>query len=168
RLDKNKRFSLLYNKTGDEMEWSTHFLSGVVAGYAVSGGDWRGAVVGGIAGVVPDLDEHKSRFGKVFFPISFIINKIFGHRTLTHSLLFAVGIGFILSMFFDSYIWQSATFGILAHIAGDMLTGKVQLLYPSKMAIGIGVGPMSFKIIDRVTALTLLIIVLMIGIQYVE
>jgi len=150
------------------MEWSTHFLSGVVAGYAVSGGDWRGAVVGGIAGVVPDLDEHKSRFGKVFFPISFIINKIFGHRTLTHSLLFAVGIGFILSMFFDSYIWQSATFGILAHIAGDMLTGKVQLLYPSKMAIGIGVGPMSFKIIDRVTALTLLIIVIMIGSQYVE
>src|SRR5699024_175188 len=122
------------------MEWSTHFLSGVVAGYAVSGGDWRGEVVGGIAGVVPDLDEHKSRFGKVFFPISFIINKIFGHRTLTHSLLFAVGIGFILSMFFDSYIWQSATFGILAHIAGDMLTGKVQLLNPSKMAIGIGVG----------------------------
>ena len=32
------------------MEWSTHFLSGVVAGYSVSGGDWRGAVVGGIAG----------------------------------------------------------------------------------------------------------------------
>src|SRR5699024_10381616 len=144
------------------------FLSGVVAGYAVSGGDWRGAVVGGIAGVVRDLDEDKSRLGKVFFPLSYSINKIFGHLTLTPSVLFVVGIGFVFFVFFVSCSWQSATFGILAHIAGDMLTGKVQLLYPSKMAIGIGVGPMSFKIIDRVTALTLLIIVLMIGIQYVE
>src|SRR5699024_9222237 len=104
------------------MEWSTHFFAGVVAGYAVSGGDWRGEVVGGIAVVVSELDDLKLRFGEVFFAISFIVNKIFGLRTLTHSLLFAVGIGFILSMFFDSYIWQSATFGILAHIAGDMLT----------------------------------------------
>src|SRR5699024_10750755 len=99
---------------------------------------------------------------------SFIINKTFGHRTLTHSLMFAVGIGFILSMFFDSYFWLSSPFGFLALFVGDMLTGKVQLLYPSKMAIGIGVGPLSFKIIDRVTALTLLIIIIMIGIQYVE
>src|SRR5699024_9131176 len=150
------------------MEWSTHFLSGVVAGYAVSGGDWRGEVVGGIAGVVPDLDEHKSRFGKVFFPISFIIKLIFGHRTFIRLLLFDSGIRFLFFMFFDSYSWQSETFGIVANIAGDMMTGKVQLLYPSKMAIGIGVGPMSFKIIDRVTALTLLIIVIMIGSQYVE
>ncbi len=143
------------------MEWTTHMLSGIVAGYAVSGGDWRGAVIGGVAGVIPDLDEHKSKFGKVFFPISYVINKSFGHRTLTHSLLFAVTIGIFLMPFFELYIWLSVTSGILAHIAGDMLTGKVKFLYPCKRSIGISVSPLTFKFIDKVTAVILLIIIMM-------
>lgn len=143
------------------MEWTTHMLSGIVAGYAVSGGDWKGAVIGGVAGVIPDLDEHKSKFGKVFFPISYVINKSFGHRTLTHSLLFAVTIGIFLMPFFESYIWLSVTSGILAHIVGDMLTGKVKFLYPSKRSIGISVSLLTFKFIDKVTAVILLIIIMM-------
>src|SRR5699024_7452455 len=142
------------------MEWTTHALSGIVAGYAVSGGDWKGAVVGGIAGVIPDLDEHKSKFGKLFFPVSYIINKIFGHRTLTHSLLFVVIIGSDLMLFFDSWVWLSASVGILVHFAGDMLTGKVKFLYPYQKSIGLSVGQFTFVLMDRGTRTLLALIVL--------
>lgn len=141
------------------MEWTTHMLSGIVAGYTVTGGDLRGALVGGITGVIPDLDEHRSKFGKIFFPISYPINKIFGHRTITHSLLFVVMVGIILMPFFDSWLWLSASIGILAHIIGDMLTGKVKLLYPCKRSIGIAVSPFGFKIIDRTVAILLIAII---------
>jgi len=138
------------------LEWTTHMLSGIVAGYTVTGGDWKGGVVGGVAGLIPDLDEHRSRIGKLVFPLSFIINKTVGHRTLTHSLLFVVGIGLILMPFFDSWVWLATIAGILAHIAGDMLTGRVALLYPSNKSIGISISPLGFKLIDRLTAMLLI------------
>ncbi|MUV37858.1 hypothetical protein JNUCC1_01664 [Lentibacillus sp. JNUCC-1] len=138
------------------MEWTTHLLSGVAAGFAVTGGDWRGAAVGGVAGVVSDLDEHKSRFGKIFFPISFIINKTVGHRTLTHSLLFVAVVGALLSPIFDPWVVSSACAGILAHIAGDMLTGKVKLFYPFQTSVGLSVSRREFKMIDKVAAIVLI------------
>lgn len=149
------------------MEWTTHFLSGVVAGYAVSGGDWRGGAIGGIAGVIPDLDEHKSKFGKIFFPLSFAINKTFGHRTFTHSLLFVVLVGLILMLFFEPYVWLAASSGVLAHIIGDMLTGKVKFFYPFHKSIGINVSRIGFTIIDKTTAIILVIIIFLYGYQYV-
>lgn len=139
------------------MEWSTHALSGVVSGYVVTGGDWRGALVGGIAGVIPDLDEYRSKFGKVFFPISFVLNKTFGHRTLTHSLLFAILLTIILYPFTESWVWLSTFVGILAHIAGDMLTGKVKLFYPFQRSVGIAIHPSMFKPIDRIAKLILMV-----------
>lgn len=138
------------------MEWSTHCLSGVVTGYVVTGGDWRGAVVGGIAGVIPDLDEHKSKFGKIFFPISFVLNKTFGHRTFTHSLLFATLITLILYPFTEKWIWLGALSGILAHIIGDMLTGKVKLFYPFKKSVGLNIHPFLFKPIDLIAKIILI------------
>jgi len=132
------------------MEWTTHCLSGVVAGYMATGGDWKGAVVGGIAGVIPDLDEPKSKFGKVLFPISIPINKIFGHRTFTHSLLFAVLLGAVLMPFTESWVWLSSTVGIIAHAIGDMLTGTVRFLYPSKIPVGIRIPHSQFKLVDMI------------------
>ncbi len=141
------------------MEWSTHMLSGIAAGYAVTGGDWKGALVGGVAGVIPDLDEPKSKFGKIFLPISYPLNSIFGHRTFTHSLLFVLIAGGVLFPFTATWIWLSVVGGILAHIAGDMLTGKVQLLYPRKKTVGIAIPFFMFKLIDRITAAILLLII---------
>ncbi|MEN1969703.1 metal-dependent hydrolase [Lentibacillus sp. N15] len=139
------------------MEWSTHALSGVLAGYLATGGDWKGAAVGSIAGVIPDLDEPKSKFGKVIFPISLPVNKIFGHRTLTHSLLFAVILSAILYPFTQKWIWLATLVGLLAHVAGDMLTGTVKFLYPSKKSVGIRIHPSQFKLIDSTSKALLLV-----------
>ena len=43
-----------------------------------------------IASILPDIDHTKSIIGKIFFPIAQVINRKYGHRTITHSV-FAVG-----------------------------------------------------------------------------
>lgn len=145
------------------MEWSTHMLSGVVAGYYITGGDYRGAIVGGIAGVIPDLDEPKSRFGKVFFPISYPLNALVGHRTLTHSLLFLGIVSIIASLTMDQWFVLSIASGLIAHILGDMLTGKVKLFYPFKKGVGFKIDFIYFKLIDRITRLSLCVFLIIIG-----
>lgn len=137
-----------------QLEWKTHFLSGAVAGYFVTG-DWKGIAVGSVAAVISDLDEPKSKFGRVFFLLSMPIHHIFGHRTFTHSLLFAVLVGIILSIFTNSLVAIAGMVGVLAHILGDMITGKVQLFYPYKKWIGLRISRLNYLLIDRVTRITL-------------
>ncbi|MFS0689028.1 metal-dependent hydrolase [Sporosarcina sp. 179-K 8C2 HS] len=141
------------------MEWSTHAISGMVAGYTVTGGDWKGAAVGAVAGVIPDLDEPKSKFGKLFFFVSLPIHSLFGHRTFTHSLLFAFVVGILVYPFAEWWVTYACIGGILAHITGDMLTGKVKLFYPSSKYVGISIPSLSFTLIDRIARLSLIIYV---------
>lgn len=139
-----------------KIEWTTHMLSGAVAGYAVTS-DWKGAVVGGVAGVVPDLDEPKSKFGKVLLFVSIPLNKLFGHRTLTHSLLFAVLAGLLLWPFIGQPYAFAAVLGILVHVAEDMLTGRVQVLYPKRKWVGISVSRFGFFLMDRFVRIGLIL-----------
>ncbi|WP_067729908.1 metal-dependent hydrolase [Oceanobacillus damuensis] len=138
------------------MEWTTHMLSGTVAGYMITGGDLRGAFIGGLAGVIPDMDEHKSKFGRLLYPISYPLNKLVGHRSLTHSLLFVFMVGMIFWPFSDFWFCASLMAGIIAHIVGDMLTGKVKLFYPAQKVVGFSVSPLMFTLIDRTAAVLLI------------
>lgn len=151
------------------IEWSTHMLSGVVAGYAVTGGDWKGAIVGGVFAIVPDLDEPNSKFGKVIYPVSYLINKIFGHRTFFHSILFMVIVGSLITIFDDFSMALAAVSGIFIHIVGDALVGKVYPLYPMKTAVGVkDLEPKAFKrrfiLYDRIGRLLMLLLI--VGIAY--
>ncbi len=140
------------------MEWTTHALSGVATGYLITN-DWKGAVAGGVASVIPDLDEPRSKFGKPFFFISIPLNKLVGHRTLTHSMLFALSIGLIGLIVFDFQIATALFVGLLAHIVGDMITGKVQLLFPLQTKVGLKVSRINYILIDRIVRVALLIFV---------
>ena len=137
------------------MEWTTHALSGVAVGY-VATGDWKYALVSGVVALLPDLDEPKSKFGKTFFFISLPVNKMFGHRTFTHSLLF-VAIAGTSGLIFSPLVGYAAALGLLTHIVGDMLTGKVQLLYPINKSYGIKVSRFNYLVIDRVTKFFILL-----------
>lgn len=63
---------------------STHFLGGAVAGYKAYP-TITGAIVGGIAGLLPDVDDNRSFIGRFFFFVSWPLRHIIGHRTLFHS-----------------------------------------------------------------------------------
>lgn len=137
------------------IDWKTHFLSGAVAGYALAG-NWKGAIIGGIAGILPDIDEPRSKVGRPLFFVSIPLNQILGHRTLTHSLIFVGALWFILQFFTD---WADViAVGLLAHILGDMLTGKVNVLYPIPLGIGLPVGSVGYVIIDRLSRIGLVLL----------
>lgn len=142
------------------MEWTTHALSGLAAGYLVTN-DWKGAVMGGIAGIIPDLDEPKSKFGKPLFFISIPINQLFGHRTFTHSLLFVLWMATI-TYSFSPLISFATMAGLSSHIMGDMLTGRVRFLYPLETKIGVSVSRFSYTLIDFTVRLSLTMIIVLV------
>ena len=91
----------------------------------------------GVFSVLPDIDSTKSAIGKVFYPMAWIINRKFGHRTITHSLLFLL---FIFLVFFGLYLWgyipntdliKIAVFSTISHFVFDMITiSGIPLFYP--------------------------------------
>ena len=50
---------------------------------------WRSAIITAFVSLLPDIDLPTSWLGRIFF-ISEPIERTFGHRALTHSLLFAL------------------------------------------------------------------------------
>ena len=53
---------------------------------------WRGAIITAFVSLLPDIDLPTSWLGRIFFFISEPIERTFGHRTITHSLLFTLAI----------------------------------------------------------------------------
>lgn len=72
----------------------THFAGGMAAGAAVgmaTGHPVLGMVLGGIGGLLPDIDHPGSLLGRALPFISIPIAILFKHRTITHTVWFAIG-----------------------------------------------------------------------------
>jgi len=87
--------------------------------------------------LLPDIDTTRSMLGKIFYPVAWIINRKFGHRTITHSILFlAIVYAVIFSLFklsiiSDPSILKIALYALLSHFIFDMITvSGIPLLYP--------------------------------------
>ena len=74
-----------------------------------------------IGSLLPDIDTPESTMGKIMYPIAVIINKIFGHRTVTHDILF---IAFLtaLSLSIGNIFFIGIMFGVVGHIFLDATT----------------------------------------------
>ena len=48
-----------------------------------------------IASLLPNIDHPKTIMGRLFRPISKMINRKYGHRTITHSLLVLIVLGVV-------------------------------------------------------------------------
>ena len=87
--------------------------------------------------ILPDIDHTKSLIGKIFYPVAWILSRKFGHRTITHSMLF---LGFVWLVMFgllkfgyipDSSLIKIALFSTISHFIFDMITiSGIPLLYP--------------------------------------
>ena len=87
--------------------------------------------------LLPDIDTTKSWFGKLLYPVAWIIYHKFGHRTITHSVLFLV---LVWSTFIalsrtgtiqDPNYTKIVIFSLLGHYVFDMITvSGVPLFYP--------------------------------------
>src|SRR3989344_9126219 len=87
------------------------------------------------SGILPDIDHGKSYIGRKLFIFSWIINLVFGHRKLIHSILFATIIALLIRTFFGLY-WIPFYLGYLSHLLLDGLTKQgVYIFYPSDFRI---------------------------------
>lgn len=91
---------------------------------------------------LPDIDEPRSFIGRRFVVIAIIVNIVNRHRGITHSIyavLMPLLFGYLLSDT-SSFLLYGVSFGILTHIAGDMLTnggvfGFLSPFYSGRVAL---------------------------------
>lgn len=88
-----------------------------------------------ISSLLPDIDTPYSYLGRKLKPISYLIYHIFGHRTITHSLLIWTLLLIASPIFLHTttsiIIFFSMYLGIMSHILLDMISPiGVPLLYP--------------------------------------
>ena len=84
-----------------------------------------------VAGSFPDIDLPKSTIGNMTRPFSDIINLLFGHRTITHSI-FLPAIIFGIFTYFNLIPYGLAfLIGYIGHILADALSHEgINLLHP--------------------------------------
>ncbi|MAG08437.1 hypothetical protein CMO89_03115 [Candidatus Woesearchaeota archaeon] len=84
-----------------------------------------------LASVLPDIDKSNSKVGSKIKPISFLIEKIFGHRKLFHSLFLWGIISVFVWYFLDKGYAGAILIGTTSHLIADGLTKQgVNFLYP--------------------------------------
>ncbi|HQT92090.1 MAG TPA: metal-dependent hydrolase, partial [Candidatus Kryptobacter bacterium] len=97
---------------------------------------WRGAIVTAFVSLLPDIDLPTSWLGRIFFFISEPIERTFGHRTLTHSILFMLLITAIIYVAEHSNLIYPHTTSLflmayMSHILLDTCTIQgVKMFYP--------------------------------------
>ena len=89
-----------------------------------------------IGSLLPDIDHTKSWIGKAVYPLAKWLSKNYGHRTITHSLVFLIGI-YLLSISIEKNFREDYSistilfFSILSHYIFDMVTvAGIPLFYP--------------------------------------
>jgi inner membrane protein len=88
-----------------------------------------------LGSLLPDMDHPQSYLGRRTYPLSVLINKSFGHRGFTHSLLslFLFGIATAYWWSVNPLFFGGIYLGYLSHLLGDMCTvSGVPLLYPKR------------------------------------
>lgn len=95
-----------------------------------------------LGALLPDMDTPESSIGKYLRPLSDIINIVFGHRKLFHSMLFWTVIYIVVTFMSNgvTVIPTALMIGITLHILGDMIDGTVPVAYPiSRKCIGLNI-----------------------------
>mgnify|MGYP000960403780 CR=1 FL=1 len=118
----------------------THFVCGVAVGAhlgVITGHPFMGAALGGIGGLMPDIDHPGSILGRALPFISIPISILFPHRTITHTVWFAAAVALLPLLFIAlcsysgliirlDYYWAGAYLmaGSLSHLVLDAPTNS--------------------------------------------
>lgn len=83
------------------------------------------------AALLPDLDEATSTLGKKFFPVSALLQWIFGHRGLLHSFFVPIFFFLLATFFQQKEVGIALMLGYGSHILFDMTTvSGIRPAYP--------------------------------------
>ena len=98
--------SVILNNAGIELDYTT---VGIITASSALGS------------LLPDIDDANSLIGRVFVHIASFINRVFGHRTITHDLMLFLPL-FIASIFVRNAIFFGIMFGYMGHLFLDLMT----------------------------------------------
>ncbi|WP_169525116.1 metal-dependent hydrolase [Pseudalkalibacillus hwajinpoensis] len=131
------------------MEGKTHAIGGICLGiasqsyYITQSLDapeimvYYGACL--LGSLLPDICHPGSWTGRRAKVLSKGISRFFGHRTITHSILFVVLIYWLTSTFtfqYDELIQTGLLIGIVSHLILDAMTVRgIQLFYPITLRV---------------------------------
>ena len=84
-----------------------------------------------LAGIIPDIDIPTSKIGRKTWPISKLLNLIYGHRGLIHSIFIPLLVLWVF-FYFDWTEYGLAIFiGYIGHLIGDALSWEgIKFLHP--------------------------------------
>lgn len=123
------------------MTGKTHIVGGIAASLAFAqftSSDPLIMMAAGIFGaLLPDICHGGSKIGRKVKFLSKLINKLFGHRTFTHSLLFLVIVGALLNAYVpNDAVRVGFLVGMASHYLLDMATKNgIKLLFPIKLTV---------------------------------
>jgi len=87
-----------------------------------------------LGSLAPDLDTERSLLGCRMVWLSRPISRLFGHRTVTHSLFVPLLTGGVLTHYLGvgglRSAWGAFLIGYISHILADLMTGGCWALYP--------------------------------------
>ena len=130
------------------MEGKTHIAGGIAAGsFYLMAGEPVGTdllFIGScmLGSLIPDIDHTGSMIGRRVPLLDNIINAVFGHRTITHSLLFML----LFMLLFRFTEWPVSVelgllIGIGSHLFLDALTtAGIRILWPLKFNFAFPTG----------------------------
>ncbi len=120
------------------MTAKNHFLFSIAAASLTLGTiDPFVLLLAGAMSLLPDIDSSKSVIGKIFFPLSRLIERHFPHRTFTHSFFMTaiLAIGAIPLAFEGTEFYFAALIGFFCGWFLDVFTkAGVSAFYPMSMA----------------------------------
>jgi inner membrane protein len=118
------------------MTGKTHITGGIAASLAFAQiTNWDPVLMMGagvIGSIIPDICHGGSKIGRSMPVLSKVINRLFGHRSITHSLLFLMATAFLLRLMnVNDAITVGILVGMASHCILDMMTKNgIKLLFP--------------------------------------
>lgn len=109
------------------------FLCGLIAYDYLGLSQWWFFIFVLIGAGIPDVDEPESRWGRKLGFLSEVINFIFRHRGVFHSVFLGGAVGYVLGVFFNKMMGVGFFVGFVSHLIGDGFTLKgINFIYPFK------------------------------------
>ena len=100
--------------------------------------DWIGWLLAAAASLLPDVDLPPAKIGRLFWWLSVPLERRFGHRTLTHSLITLSALTALTGplMAIDATYFWAVVGGYWSHLWIDMLNVRgVDLFWPSPVRL---------------------------------
>lgn len=118
------------------MNGASHLIGGVTAAMLLGIHSPAQLAVVAVASLLPDIDRSNSLLGRWIPVLPAALEQGVGKRTITHSLLFGVGIWLLLGLLHTSWQW-SFLIGYGSHLVLDVFTGRIALLWPLPYRFGV-------------------------------